>query len=110
MLRNFKTEGQAEEESRLAKVQFSATQYHCIESDGYTTVTVLREPAFGTFSVDFHTEAGTASPGTDYTEVQGTLTFEDGQTTQDIQIPIVDDDEVEDDEDFYVILSNPSPK
>ena len=58
-------------------------------------------------SVDFATAPGTATPGSDYTAVTGTLTIPVGHLTGTINIPIKGDAVVEDDETFFVNLSNP---
>ena len=53
-------------------------------------VTVLRVGgAGGTASVTYATSAGTAVAGTDYTTESGVLTFNPGQTSQTIAIPIL---------------------
>ncbi|NNC96850.1 MAG: tandem-95 repeat protein, partial [Gammaproteobacteria bacterium] len=59
-------------------------------------------------SVDFVTTDITATAGSDYTAVSGTLTFAPGITTQTITVPVIADTLVEDDETFTIDLSNPS--
>ncbi len=58
-------------------------------------------------SVDYTTTDGTATSPDDYTTTSGTATFEPLQTTATIEIPIVDDSEVEFSETFRVLFSNP---
>jgi len=58
--------------------------------------------------VDYATEDFTASDGSDYTEVSGTLDFNGGITELSVEIPILDDDLLEGNERFLLRLSNPS--
>jgi hypothetical protein len=63
-----------------------------------------------TVSVAYQTLAGTASAGSDFTAVSGTLTFEPGVTQREIIVPVLNDfDELpEPDKEFSVLLSAPS--
>jgi hypothetical protein len=56
-------------------------------------------------TVNYATAAGTATSGTDFTAVSGTLTFPAGTTTQPIQVPIVGDTTPEANETFTVNLT-----
>ena len=58
-------------------------------------------------TVDYETVEGTAKAGEDFTSVSGTLVFEPGDFTAQIEVPIVIDDALEPDEQFTVVLSNP---
>lgn len=74
-------------------------------SDMNFTVTIS-EPANA--SVQYRTSNGTATSGNDYTYKNGVLNFTaDGNTSQTISIPIRGDTEIEQNEQFYVTLSNP---
>jgi hypothetical protein len=78
------------------------------ETQGTITLNVSRGPATtGDVSVDFVTANGTAEAGTDFVAQSGTLAFTDGQTTGQIIIDILDDADIEGDENFRVVLSNP---
>jgi Bacterial Ig domain/Calx-beta domain len=65
-------------------------------------------------SVNFETDAGTPGPGTatagsDYTTVNGTATFQTGQTVQTVSVPVLSDGAAgEPDETFLLRLSNVS--
>ena len=59
-------------------------------------------------TVDWATSAGTATPGQDYTEVSGTLTFMPGQTARTVHVPVRDDKVQEEDETLSVALSEPT--
>jgi hypothetical protein len=57
---------------------------------GTSTVTVVRSGGSGgTVSVAYATGGGNAVPGTDYTPVSGVLTFQPGQSSKTIAIPIL---------------------
>jgi hypothetical protein len=78
---------------------------------GTTTMHVpvtLSQASGKTITVDYATSAGTATAGTDYTTTTGTLTFLAGDTTKNIDVPIVTDSIDENDETFTATLSNPS--
>lgn len=68
----------------------------------------LSNPSASTITVAFTTAPGTATPGLDYTTTSGTLTFNPGVTTQQINVPIIGDSAMEGDETFFVNLSNAS--
>ncbi len=57
-------------------------------------------------TVDFATAGGTATAGSDYTAVSGTLTFAPGELTKTIDVPIHGDTLDEPDETFFLNLSN----
>jgi len=72
------------------------------------TVT-LSQPAAGVVTVDFSTADGTATAPGDYTAVvNGTVTFDPGETSKPAAVTIIGDTTVEPDENFTVNLSNPS--
>src|SRR5204862_376659 len=77
-------------------------------STNATFTVSLSEASSNTVLVDFFTAAGTATAGTDYTPVNGTLTFTPGQTAKTITVPVNGDTLFEPDETFFVNLSNPS--
>ena len=68
----------------------------------------LSLPSASTVTVDFATQDGTATAGSDYQAVSGTLTFAPGVTSQTILVPIIGDTLDESDETFTVVLSNPT--
>jgi len=57
--------------------------------------------------VDYRTEDGTANAGSDYEFAEGTLVFKPGENLKELTVGIIDDDIFEEDEYFYVRLSNP---
>jgi len=80
------------------------------EQDGEAILDVRRTGGrSGSVSVDWQTASVDwegATPGTDYTEVSGTLTWADGNAAeQQIRVPILTDTAVEERELFQVVLS-----
>jgi hypothetical protein len=59
-------------------------------------------------TVSYATAEGTATAGTDYQSSSGTLTFAAGQTTQTVSVQVNGENVSEDDETFFVNLSNPT--
>ena len=70
------------------------------------TVT-LSNPSFETITVSYTTTPGTATEGTDYNDSTGTVTFLPGDTTETINVTVIDDLNFEPDETFFVDLSAP---
>ncbi|KPP67724.1 hypothetical protein Z043_113652 [Scleropages formosus] len=68
---------------------------------------VGRKPQKHPLSVDYRTEDGTANAGSDYEFAEGTLLFKPGETVKELTVGVIDDDIFEEDEYFYVHLSNP---
>ncbi len=90
-------------------IQFSRDTYQVQEDTGSVPITVtLSTTATQDITVDYTTKPDTASAGSDYTAISGTLTFEAGGNTQTIVISIKNDAETETDETFFVTLSNPN--
>ncbi|KAK7883331.1 hypothetical protein WMY93_029505 [Mugilogobius chulae] len=87
---------------------FSDSTCRVSESVGTMEVTVVRNSgARGTVILPYHTEAGTAKPGEDYEDARGELEFTNDQTTQTLQVRIIDDEEYEKKESFYIVLEEP---
>ncbi|RLE23906.1 MAG: hypothetical protein DRJ50_05455, partial [Actinobacteria bacterium] len=83
-------------------------QYTGFEHLGQISIPVrLSDPSGVTAEIDYATSAGTATPGTDYTETSGTITFDPGETEHEIVVPITDDGPGDNGETFNVTLSNP---
>ncbi|KAI5625810.1 solute carrier family 8 (sodium/calcium exchanger), member 4b isoform X1, partial [Silurus asotus] len=90
-------------------LEFEPALYQCFENCGLLKLTVARHggDAGCTVKVDFRTEDGTANAGSDYEFAEGTLVFKPGETLKELTVGIIDDDIFEEDEYFYVHLSNP---
>ena len=79
------------------------------EGAGTATFTVTLSAASGqTVSVNYASSNGTATAGSDYTAVTGTLNFAAGDLTKTITVPITDDSLAEGPENFSITLSTPS--
>lgn len=90
-------------------VDFSAAAYSVSESVGTATITVTLDAASAeTATVDYTTSDGTARAASDYTSVNGTLTFDAGVTSQAFTVPISQDALDEHDETVILMLSNAS--
>nr|XP_060614399.1 sodium/calcium exchanger 1-like [Anolis sagrei ordinatus] len=102
-------EVRVEEDESVTKVGFEPSHYQCFENCGSVVLTVARrggDPGRVTLRVDFRTEDGTANAGSDYEFAEGTLLFKPGETHKEVRVGIIDDDIFEEDEYFYVHLSN----
>lgn len=68
---------------------------------------MFNKVSFFATQVDYRTEDATANAGSDYEFAEGTLVFKPGETTKEFTVGVIDDDIFEEDEHFYVRLSNP---
>jgi len=91
-------------------IQFPiATIINVTEGTGQVLISVLRTNDLDSVvSVDYASTNNTATPGIDYRDVAGTLTFAAGQTNLSISVPILNDSEIEAVESFQILLRNPS--
>ena len=93
----------------LPALSFDSNEVTVDEDAGSATLTVELDPAStGTVTVDYATRDSFAKAGEDYTATSGTLTFAAGQTSKTFTVPITDDDVYENNEAFFVDLSNPT--
>lgn len=91
---------------------FSITDATVTEGDsGQTlavfTISLLNSLTFPV-SIQYTTLAFTATAGQDFSAVAGSLAFPAGVTTRTISVPVLGDTVIEQNEAFYVQLSNPS--
>jgi len=89
-------------------VFFNPGHYTVMENVGSFDATVSRHGGDSSLTVlvDYKSEDGTANAGEDYKAVKGTLTFGPGEKHKTIRIEVVDDDVFEEDEHFYIRLTN----
>ncbi|XP_076234435.1 sodium/calcium exchanger 3 isoform X2 [Calliopsis andreniformis] len=92
------------------RIFFEPGHYTVMENVGTFEVGVTRAGGDLTkpCSVDYCTEDGSAEAGSDYISAKGTLTFDPGETRKTIQLSVIDDELFEEDEHFYIRLSNAS--
>merc|ERR1711913_93423 len=97
-----------EKDDGVCRIMFDPPHYTVMESVGTFEVTVVRSGGDmnTTVQVDYKTEDGTAASPGDYIEAVGTLTFGPGETQKMVTLEVLDDDVFEDDEHFYIRISN----
>jgi len=106
---------EVEEEKKddgVMRIMFDPPHYTVMENVGQFEVTIVREGGDlnTAVQVDYKTEDGSACSPDDYTEAVGTLTFGPGVTEQKVTLEVMDDDVFEEDEHFYIRISNPRRK
>lgn len=93
-------------------VRFDPTDYVCLENVGTINVRVCVDRGSlvvpTTVQCHYKTVADTASEYEDFVPAEGMLTFAPNQTERTIEVPIVDNEVYEDDEQFHVRLFNSS--
>jgi hypothetical protein len=93
-------------------LQFASSYTAVNEGDGSATITVARNNGTsGVVTVEYSITGGTATANADYNSVQpasGILTFQNGQTSANITLTLLDDVEPESIETITFSLSNPS--
>lgn len=98
-----------DEDDSTCRVFFEPGHYTVMENCGAFDLRVVRRGDLSIHvTVDFETEDGSAEAGSDYVGKKGTIHFYPGVDEQRIKIEVIDDDVFEQDEHFYVRLSNVS--
>ncbi|MCG7926297.1 MAG: S8 family serine peptidase [Candidatus Thiodiazotropha taylori] len=86
---------------------FNQSQYSIDENTNRLIVTVRRVGSSeGEVSVEYTTSDDDAVAGADYISQRGRLTFADGETLRTIEIPIINDRDDEENEEFQILLSD----
>lgn len=99
---------QEERQDRLVSVGFQCSRYAFLESCGHAQLMLLRTgPKHVRVSVKYKTRDGTAKSYEDYIPAEGTIIFEKEETEKLLSIEVVDDNIYEENEEFYVELSDP---
>lgn len=106
---NFVVNGRPSAPSQPA---LSVADASAAESDGSTTqmtfVVTLSKASSAPVTIAYVTSSGTATAGVDYIAASGTMTFAPGVLSQQIQVSITGDTDVEANETFTLTLSDPS--
>lgn len=98
-----------QEDNSICRVFFDPGHYTVMESCGQFQVRVVRRGDLSKHTtVNYETEDGSAEAGSDYISKKGTLIFSPHVTEQRFTIDIIDDDVYEQEEQFYIRLSNVS--
>ncbi len=84
--------------------RFERDEYRVAENARSAAVVVVREDPKGALRVDYATADGTATAGSDYAAVSGTLEFADGQREASFAVVVTEDALPEDDESVLLIL------
>lgn len=97
-----------QEKNTVTNVYFEPAHYTCFESVGSIELYVTRKGGDlnNTILVDYKTENGSAEANSDYEYTEGSLIFYPNETRKHFVVRIIDDDVYEEDEHFYVRLSN----
>lgn len=86
-------------------ILFDPAEYTVMENVGRVNLTLTRVGDLAsTIIVDYETENGNAKAGSDYIAKADTVIFGPGEAHKQISIEIINDDEFEDDEHFYICL------
>ncbi|XP_071238429.1 sodium/calcium exchanger 3-like isoform X2 [Salvelinus alpinus] len=95
-------------EEYVSRIAFEPAVYQCLENCGAALLAISRKGGdmANTIYVDYKTEDGSANAGADYEFTEGTMVFKPGEIVKEISIGIIDDDIFEEDEHFFVRLSN----
>jgi hypothetical protein len=96
-----------EETPLLTVADASILERDSSQSDILSITVTLSVESSNPVTVTYGTEAGTAIAGLDYTAVSDTLVFDPGQMSKTVSVTIVGDNLYEDDEIFYLMLSDP---
>ena len=94
----------------VIEIVFSTAGFSVDEGDGNATITAWRTGATnGAVTADFATTGGTATAGSDYTDVSGTLSWADGDIApKTFDVPLLEDGNGENDETVLLALSAPT--
>ncbi|XP_075964638.1 sodium/calcium exchanger 3 isoform X5 [Anarhichas minor] len=97
-----------EPDEYVSRIAFEPAVYQCLENCGAAILSIIRKGGDinKTIYVDYKTEDGSANAGADYEFSEGTVVFKPGEMIREINIGIIDDDIFEEDEHFFVRLSN----
>jgi uncharacterized protein YhjY with autotransporter beta-barrel domain len=92
------------------QIGFALAGYEVGEKDGSLRVTVVRSGGQdGVVSVAYSTQDGSAKAGVDFQGAAGTLTWQDGDLEpKTFEVQVMDDEVIEGDKEFFLVLTNPT--
>ncbi len=86
-------------------LQFNSSTYNVGEAEGSALITVTRTGGTaGATAVNFFTSGGSASPGSDYNGISGSLNFADGETSKTFMVTAINDNLDESNETVSLFL------
>jgi glucose/arabinose dehydrogenase len=92
---------------RPGVIQLATSVLEVNEAAGSISINVLRqEGSDGRMTVDYATIASSATDGSDFTGVAGTLVFADGETLKTVTVPVLQDTLQESNETFSFAIDN----
>jgi uncharacterized repeat protein (TIGR01451 family) len=93
----------------VPRIRFGDTTYSVAENDGLALITVTLEAPnpYAAVMADYITDDGSATSGSDYAVVSGTLTIPADSLSVTFSVPIINDWADESDETILLNLSNP---
>jgi solute carrier family 8 (sodium/calcium exchanger) len=107
------TTPEEDDDGTTIEISFVTNKYVVMENVGTLSVAVELS-IMGELSelpvpvcVQYFTKDGTATAPSDYLATQGELIFAAGELRKEVNITIIDDEEMEDDEQFYLLLASP---
>ena len=75
---------------------FTSVVWYTTEASGVVSLTIERDHGLkGVMDIGYNTSDGSATSGEDYTGGTGTVRFYDGDTSKTVDIPLVDDTDIE---------------
>ncbi len=90
-------------------LSFSNPNVQVNENGGSATLTIgASSPATSPITVNYSTNNGSATGGSDFTPVSATATIPAGSSSVNVSIPILNDGNTESTESFTIALSNPT--
>lgn len=102
--------GAAEYNPSKSRVFFDPSTYTVLESCGRFEVRICRSGDLDSpLTVEYCTEDGSATAGSDYVAAKGKLHFGPGDKEKRITLEVIDDDVFEADEHFYIRLKSAQP-
>eukprot|EP00924_Labyrinthula_sp_SR-Ha-C_P003232 augustus_masked-scaffold_15-processed-gene-3.32-mRNA-1 protein AED:0.02 eAED:0.04 QI:0/-1/0/1/-1/1/1/0/875 len=109
--KNILDEPKAKEVVSEPSIGFKTKTYRIGENEGKVSLLVERVAKENLLekisTISYETSNGRAIAGVDYEYTAGTLTFMPGEQLKFISVNIIDDNEFEEDEEFYLVLKAP---